>query len=66
MGAQGRNDDAILPGSLQNGLPLLRFDFLIVYRQIYHFFYLYLTMIASNLQLSLQAPHFVHTAASIV
>ena len=64
VGAQGRDDDAVLPRNLKNGLPGLRFDLLIVYRQIYHFT-LYLTMIASNLQLSLQAPHFVHSALSM-
>ena len=37
VGAQGRNDDAVLPRNLKNGLPGLRFDLLIVYRQIYHF-----------------------------
>ena len=36
--AQGRNDDAVLPGDLQDGLPGLRFDLSIVYRQIDHFF----------------------------
>src|SRR4030042_1728134 len=40
--------------------PALRCDLPVVYRQIHHFLYLYLTMMESNLQLSLQAPHFVH------
>ncbi len=66
VGAQGRNDDAVLPGDFQHGPPGLRFDLLIVYRQINHFLYLYLTMMDSNLQLSLQAPHFVHFAGSIM
>ena len=65
VGAQCRDDDAVLPGYLKDGLPGLRFDLLIVYRQIDHFSTLYLTMIASNLQLSLQAPHFVHLAESM-
>ena len=65
MVAQGGDDDSVLPGNLQNGPPGLRFDLLVVYRQIDHCLYLYLTMMASNLQLSLQAPHLVHFAGSM-